>query len=162
MTYLSITNFKNYTFQLQKIAKLGTYYLSLTDNQIKSYVYFFKKKLKNNQKKHNIIVKAFALIREGISRVLNIREYDTQILGALILTQGKIAEMKTGEGKTLVSILPVFLNALYTKGTHVITINDYLAERDSDSVGSIYRFLGLSVGLIHQKMSFIQRRLNYA
>ncbi|MEL6562785.1 MAG: DEAD/DEAH box helicase, partial [Bacteroidota bacterium] len=104
----------------------------------------------------------FALTREISQRVLNLRHFDSQLIGGYILNQGKIAEMKTGEGKTLVATLPIVLNALTLKGAHVVTVNDYLAKRDEQWMGQIYRALGLSVGLIQEGMEEIQRRQNYA
>ena len=95
-----------------------------------------------------ILVEAFAVVREAGRRVLNMRHFDVQLIGGMVLHQGKIAEMKTGEGKTLVATLPVYLNALCGRGVHVVTVNDYLAKRDSEWMGKLYRFLGLTVGVI--------------
>merc|ERR1739841_148593 len=97
----------------------------------------------------------------GINRVLGLRHFDVQLIGGLVLNEGKIAEMKTGEGKTLVALLPTFLNALSGQGVHVVTVNDYLARRDAEYVGQVHRFLGLSVGLIQQDMRPEERRRNY-
>jgi preprotein translocase subunit SecA len=111
--------------------------------------------------KSTLIPETFALVREASSRVLGLRHYDVQLIGGLVLNEGKIAEMKTGEGKTLVALLPTFLNALYGKGTHVITVNDYLARRDAEDVGQVHRFLGLTVGLIQENMTPAERKENY-
>ena len=104
------------------------------------------------------MLQAFALVREATERVLGLRHFDVQIIGGLILTEGKIAEMKTGEGKSLVALLPTFFYALYGKGTHVITVNDYLAKRDASYVGQVHRFLGLNVGLIQEGMEAEERK----
>nr|YP_010930438.1 preprotein translocase subunit SecA [Ochrosphaera neapolitana]WKK50166.1 preprotein translocase subunit SecA [Ochrosphaera neapolitana] len=110
---------------------------------------------------NKIIIQAFALVREATRRVLGLRHYDVQLIGGLVLNEGKIAEMKTGEGKTIVALLPTFLNALYGKGVHVITVNDYLARRDAEYVGRVHKFLGLTVGLIQEQMETVERQANY-
>src|SRR5512138_3542783 len=110
----------------------------------------------------DILVEAFAVVREGGRRVLNMRHFDVQLIGGMVLHQGKIAEMKTGEGKTLVATLPVYLNALSGRGVHVVTVNDYLAKRDSEWMGKIYNFLGLNVGVIVHDLNDAQRRAAYA
>ena len=120
-----------------------------------------KNRLAKGEAKASITPEAFALVREASRRVLGLRHFDVQIIGGLVLDEGKIAEMKTGEGKTLVALLPTFLNALYGKGTHVITVNDYLARRDAESVGQVHRFLGLTVGLIQEEMESAERKENY-
>ena len=109
-----------------------------------------------------ILVEAFAVVREAGRRVLNMRHFDVQLIGGMVLHQGKIAEMKTGEGKTLVATLPVYLNALSGRGVHVVTVNDYLAKRDSEWMGKLYRFLGLTVGVIVHDLDDQQRREAYA
>jgi preprotein translocase subunit SecA len=109
-----------------------------------------------------LLVEAFAVVREGGRRVLNMRHFDVQLIGGMVLHQGKIAEMKTGEGKTLVATLPVYLNALSGRGVHVVTVNDYLAKRDSEWMGKLYSFLGLSVGVIVHDLDDQQRREAYA
>jgi len=147
--------------QLQRINTIGENYKKLTDEQLRSKTKELKSRLINGQNQADIIDEAFALVREATSRVLKIRHYDVQLIGGLILNEGKIAEMKTGEGKTIVALLPTFLNALYGKGTHVVTVNDYLARRDAEYVGQVHRFLGLSVGLIQENMSPSERKENY-
>ena len=109
-----------------------------------------------------ILVEAFAVVREAGRRVLNMRHFDVQLIGGMVLHNGRIAEMKTGEGKTLVATLPVYLNALSGRGVHVVTVNDYLAKRDSEWMGKLYRFLGLSVGVIVHDLDDEQRREAYA
>jgi preprotein translocase subunit SecA len=109
-----------------------------------------------------LLVEAFAVVREGGRRVLNMRHFDVQLIGGMVLHHGKIAEMKTGEGKTLVATLPVYLNALSGRGVHVVTVNDYLAKRDSEWMGKLYSFLGLSVGVIVHDLDDQQRREAYA
>ena len=109
-----------------------------------------------------ILVEAFAVVREAGRRVLNMRHFDVQLIGGMVLHRGQIAEMKTGEGKTLVATLPVYLNALTGRGVHVITVNDYLAKRDSEWMGKLYRFLGLTVGVIVHDLDDEERREAYA
>jgi|APCry1669189034_1035192.scaffolds.fasta_scaffold02723_6 preprotein translocase subunit SecA len=147
--------------QLREINNIGNEYLNLSDKQLQLKTLELKTLLTKGPMQSQIINQAFALVREATSRVLNIRHYDVQILGGLILNEGKVAEMKTGEGKTIVALLPIFLNALYGKGTHVVTVNDYLARRDAEYVGQVHRFLGLSVGLIQENMTSIERKKNY-
>ncbi len=110
----------------------------------------------------DILPEAFAVVREAGIRVLGMRHYDVQLLGGIVLHKGQIAEMKTGEGKTLVCTLPAYLNGLTGRGVHVVTVNDYLARRDAEWMGQVHRFLGLSVGLIQAGMSPTERRKNYA
>jgi len=120
-----------------------------------------KSKIQKNAKFEDLLPEAFAYVREASRRTLSERHFDVQLMGGIILHQGKIAEMKTGEGKTLVSTLPVYLNSLIGKGVHVVTVNDYLAKRDSEWMGQIYKFLGLSVGCITNEMSDVDRKNNY-
>ena len=136
----------------EKILALDTEYASLTDEQLQAKTPEFKDRLKNGETLDNILPEAFAACREAASRVLGMKHYPVQILGGIILHQGRIAEMKTGEGKTLVATLPAYLNALSGNGVHIVTVNDYLAKRDSEWMGKLYRFMGLTVGLIiHEK-----------
>ena len=136
---------------------------NLTDTQLRDYTTQLKIDLRNGVKSNDqITTEAFALVREATTRVLGLRHFDVQLVGGLILNEGKIAEMKTGEGKTLVALLPTFLNALSGQGVHVVTVNDYLARRDAESVGQVHTFLGLSVGLIQEDMEFEERKENYA
>jgi len=131
-----------------------------TENFVKKTAEF-KSKIKNGTKLEDLIPEAFACVREAAKRTLGERHYDVQLMGGVILHQGKIAEMKTGEGKTLVSTLPVYLNSLTDKGVHVVTVNDYLAKRDSQWMGKIYNFLGLSVGCITNDINDEMRKKNY-
>merc|ERR1712167_148252 len=109
----------------------------------------------------DLLPEAFAVVREASKRVLGMRHFDVQLIGGMVLHEGQIAEMKTGEGKTLVATLPSYLNALTGKGVHVVTVNDYLARRDAEWMGQIHRFLGLSVGLVQQSMFPLERKKNY-
>ncbi len=150
-----------YNPQVQQINIIGKAFKDLTDNELQEKTQELKQRLLNGGGQSSIINEAFALVREASERVLGLRHYDVQLIGGFILNEGKIAEMKTGEGKTIVALLPTFLNALYGKGTHVITVNDYLARRDAEDVGQVHRFLGLSVGLIQENMSPEERKKNY-
>ncbi len=134
----------------------------LSDEQLKAKTAYFKKELEEGKTLNDILPEAFAVVREASKRVLGMRHFDVQLIGGIILHQGRIAEMKTGEGKTLVATLPVYLNALTEKGVHVITVNDYLAKRDSEWMGKLYKFLGLSVGLAISGMEPDEKRKAYA
>ncbi|WP_287153758.1 preprotein translocase subunit SecA [Candidatus Solincola tengchongensis] len=134
----------------------------LSDEELRAKTGEFKSRLERGESLDDLLPEAFAVVREAAVRTLGQRHFDVQIMGGIVLHQGKIAEMKTGEGKTLVATLPVYLNALEGKGVHVVTVNDYLARRDSEWMGAIYRFLGLSVGLIQAQMPKEQRRRAYA
>ena len=148
---------------VNQINELEKEFNNLTDTQLRDYTTQLKVDLYNGVKSNDqITTEAFALVREATMRVLGLRHFDVQLVGGLILNEGKIAEMKTGEGKTLVALLPTFLNALYGEGVHVVTVNDYLARRDAESVGQVHTFLGLSVGLIQEDMEFEKRKKNYA
>lgn len=134
----------------------------LSDEALKEKTNEFKQKLEQGQTLDDILPEAFAVVREASKRVLGMRHFDVQMIGGIVLHQGRNAEMKTGEGKTLVATLPAYLNALAGKGVHVITVNDYLARRDSEWMGQLYTFLGLSVGLIVHGLDFDERRTAYA
>ena len=134
---------------------------NLKDEELKAKTYLLKKNLKEGRSLDSIIPDSFALVREAARRVLNERHYDAQLLGGIFLHQGKIAEMKTGEGKTLVSTLPAYLNALTEKGVHIVTVNDYLAKRDSQWMGQVFNFLGLSTGCITSELDDESRKKNY-
>ncbi|HET6373476.1 MAG TPA: preprotein translocase subunit SecA, partial [Candidatus Polarisedimenticolia bacterium] len=133
----------------------------LTLPQLQALTADFKQRLLQGATVDDLLVEAFAVVRETARRVLNMRHYDVQLIGGVVLHQGKIAEMKTGEGKTLVATLPVYLNALEGKGAHVVTVNDYLARRDADWMGQVYRALGLSVGVILHELTDAQRQAAY-
>ena len=133
----------------------------LTDKELTAKTAYFKEQLANGKTLDDILPEAFAVVREASKRVLGMRHFDVQLIGGVVLHQGRIAEMKTGEGKTLVATLPVYLNALTGKGVHVITVNEYLAKRDSEWMGKVYRFLGLSVGLIYGRMPHDEKQAAY-
>lgn len=159
-TKRALTKYDQLVNQINAIEKEFT---NLTDTQLREYTTQLKVDLCNSVKSNDqITTEAFALVREATRRVLGLRHFDVQLVGGLILNEGKIAEMKTGEGKTLVALLPTFLNALYGEGVHVVTVNDYLARRDAESVGQVHTFLGLSVGLIQEDMEFEERKKSYA
>ena len=133
---------------VKKINEMEDEMSKLSDHELRQKTDYFKKQLADGKTLNDILPEAFAVVREASKRVLGMRHFDVQLIGGIILHQGRIAEMKTGEGKTLVATLPVYLNALEGKGVHVITVNDYLAKRDSEWMGKLYKFLGLSVGLV--------------
>ena len=147
---------------VEKINGLEEEISKLTDEELKDKTNIFKKELAEGKTLDDILPEAFAVVREASKRVLGMRHFDVQLIGGIILHQGRIAEMKTGEGKTLVATLPVYLNALTGKGVHVITVNDYLAKRDSEWMGKLYKFLGLSVGLVIAGMEPKQKQEAYA
>lgn len=134
---------------------------ALSDSSLQAKTFEFKERLQKGETLDELLPEAFAVVREASRRVLGMRHFDVQLLGGIVLHRGDIAEMKTGEGKTLVATLPVYLNALTGEGAHVVTVNDYLATRDSEEMGQIYKFLGLSVGLIVHDLNYEQRRRAY-
>ncbi len=155
--------------QLKKLRKsvdavnaLAEDYRRMTDAQLRAKTEEFRARLQKGETEDDILPEAFATVREAADRVLGMRPYDVQVLGGIVLHQGRIAEMKTGEGKTLVSTMPAYLNALGGKGVHIVTVNDYLARRDSEWMGKVHRFLGLSVGLIVHDLDSDERRAAYA
>src|SRR5918999_1268875 len=135
---------------------------ALTDEQLRQKTAEFRKRLADGESLEDLLVEAFAVVREAGRRVLNMRHFDVQLIGGMVLHSGKIAEMKTGEGKTLVATLPAYLNALAGKGVHVVTVNDYLARRDSEWMGRVYRFLGMTVGVIQHELTDAERQVAYA
>ena len=145
-----------------KIEALEEEYKALTDAQLQAKTAEFKERLQNGETTDDILPEAFATVREAADRVLGLRPYRVQLIGGIVLHQGRIAEMKTGEGKTLVATLPAYLNALTGQGVHIVTVNDYLAKRDSEWMGKVHRFLGLSVGLIIHDLSKAERQAAYA
>ncbi len=146
---------------VEKINGLEPEMEKLTDKELTAKTDYFKEELAKGKTLDDILPEAFAVVREASKRVLGLRHFDVQLIGGIILHQGRISEMKTGEGKTLVATLPVYLNALTGKGVHVITVNDYLAKRDSEWMGKVYRFLGLSVGLIYGRMPHNEKQEAY-
>ena len=159
--YFNQQSLTTYSDKVSKINSFEEKLSQLTDYQIQQRVKELRHHLMEAKEESAILYEAFAIVKEATFRVLSIRHFDVQLIGGLILHEGKIAEMKTGEGKTIVALLPAFLNALYGKGVHVVTVNDYLAKRDADYVGRVHRFLGLTVGLIQQNMSSEERTQQY-
>ncbi|WP_292136569.1 preprotein translocase subunit SecA, partial [Brevundimonas sp.] len=146
----------------QRINALEPKFAALSDDELRMMTDAFRDRLSNGESLDKILPEAFAVVREASKRVLGQRQYDVQLAGGMILHEGGIAEMRTGEGKTLVAVAPVYLNALEGKGVHVITVNDYLARRDAETMGRVYRFLGLEVGVIVNGLSQGQRQAAYA
>ena len=148
--------------QVEAVMALEEPYKKLTDQELRAKTQEFKGRYASGETLDALLPEAFAVCREAADRVLGMRPYRVQVVGGIVLHQGRIAEMKTGEGKTLVAILPAYLNALAGRGVHIVTVNDYLAKRDSEWMGKVYRFLGLSVGLIVHDLTGEQRRAAYA
>ena len=148
--------------QVEAVMALEEPYKKLTDQELRAKTQEFKDRYASGETLDALLPEAFAVCREAADRVLGMRPYRVQVVGGIVLHQGRIAEMKTGEGKTLVAILPAYLNALTGRGVHIVTVNDYLAKRDSEWMGKVYRFLGLSVGLIVHDLTAEQRRAAYA
>ena len=147
---------------VDKILALEEEYKALSEEELKGKTALFKERLNQGETLDELLPEAFAAVREAAWRVLGMRPYPVQLIGGVVLHQGRIAEMKTGEGKTLVAILPCYLNALTGQGVHVVTVNDYLAKRDSEWMGKVYRYMGLSVGLVIPGMKPAERRVAYA
>lgn len=152
---------KKMRYIVDEIANYEPEMTGLSDSSLSGKTDEFKRRLREGETLEDLLPEAFAVVREASRRVLGMRHFDVQMLGGIVLHRGNIAEMRTGEGKTLVATLPVYLNALTGKGVHVITVNDYLARRDSEWMGQLYRFLGLSVGLIVHDLDFAQRKFAY-
>ncbi len=153
---------KGYRPRVVQINDLEADFAKLSDDGLRGKTEEFKRRIAEGASVDDLLVEAFAVVREGAKRALGMRHFDVQLIGGMVLNDGAIAEMKTGEGKTLVATLPVYLNALAGKGVHVVTVNDYLAKRDSEWMGRLYRFLGLSVGVIVHGLDDDQRRAAYA
>ena len=151
-----------YTSLVNQVNSFGIDINNLNDKELQDKTIDLTKKISNSPNFREILPEAFAIVREASLRVLGLRHFDVQMIGGMILHEGKIAEMKTGEGKTLVAILPAYLNSLSGLGVHVVTVNDYLAKRDSEWVGQVPKFLGLSVGLVQEGMTQQQRKDNYS
>jgi preprotein translocase subunit SecA len=147
---------KKYKNDIVEINLLEEEIQALSDEALTGKTAEFRQRLEKGESLDDILPEAFAVVREAGKRVLGMRHFDVQLVGGMVLHDGQIAEMKTGEGKTLVSTLPAYLNALSGKGVHIITVNDYLARRDAEWMGQIHRFLGLSVGLIQQGMNHLR------
>jgi preprotein translocase subunit SecA len=133
----------------------------LSDEQLRAKTIEFRERLADGEELNDLLYEAFAVVREASKRVLGLRPFDVQLMGGIVLHDGDIAEMKTGEGKTLVAVMPMYLNALAGKGAHLVTVNDYLARRDAEWMGGIYGFLGLEVGVIQANMTPEERRVAY-
>ncbi|MBO6094417.1 MAG: preprotein translocase subunit SecA, partial [Oscillospiraceae bacterium] len=146
----------------KSVMALEEKYAGLTDEQLRGKTAEFKERLAEGETLDDLLPEAFATAREAAWRVLGMKPFYVQIIGGVVLHQGRIAEMKTGEGKTLVAVLPAYLNALAGEGVHIVTVNDYLARRDSEWMGKVHRFLGLSVGLIVHDLDSEQRKEAYA
>ena len=147
---------------VDKIEALEDEYRALSDHDLRAKTGEFKSRLAKGETLDDILPEAFATCREAADRVLGMRPYRVQLIGGIILHQGRIAEMKTGEGKTLVATLPAYLNGLSGNGVHIITVNDYLAKRDSEWMGKVYRYLGLSVGLVVHGLDKGEKKQAYA
>lgn len=152
---------KRIMWMVEDIEELEPKVMKLTDHELRNKTAEFKQRLENGATLDELLIEAFAVVREAARRVLNMRHFKVQLLGGIVLHQGRIAEMKTGEGKTLVATLPAYLNALEGKGVHIVTVNDYLAKRDSEWMGKIYNFLGMSVGLIVHGLDSQERKKAY-
>ena len=153
---------KQYRATVQTINKLEAETAKLSDEALREKTDIFKQRFAQGESLDSLMPEAFAVVREASTRVLGMRHYDVQLIGGMVLHYGKIAEMRTGEGKTLMATLPVYLNAISGKGVHVVTVNDYLAGRDAEWMGRIYRFLGLSVGVILSQMESADKQAAYA
>jgi preprotein translocase subunit SecA len=153
---------KSYRPRVDAINALEKELESLSDEALRARTEEFKRQLADGKTLDDLLVPAFATVREAAKRTLGQRHFDVQLIGGMVLHEGRIAEMKTGEGKTLVATLPVYLNALAGRGVHVVTVNDYLAKRDAEWMGQIYGFLGLSVGVIVHGLDDDERRTQYA
>ncbi|MBQ6691904.1 MAG: preprotein translocase subunit SecA, partial [Clostridia bacterium] len=147
---------------VQRINALEPKMQALSDRELRAMTAQFKERLLNGETEDDLLPEAFAVVREAAVRTIGQRHYDVQLLGGIVLHQGRIAEMKTGEGKTIMETLPAYLNALSGKGVHIVTVNDYLAKRDAQWMGKIFRFLGMSVGCIVHELTNDERRTAYA
>jgi preprotein translocase subunit SecA len=153
---------KKYPPLVAAINKLEPEVAALSDEALRARTDDFRARVKNGTPLEDLIPEAFATVREAAKRTIGQRHFDVQLMGGMVLHEGRVAEMKTGEGKTLVATLPVYLNALTGRGVHVVTVNDYLAKRDAAWMGAIYKFLGLAVGVIVHELNGDQRRVEYA
>lgn len=153
---------KSYDKTVSLINDLEPKYHAMSDEQLRAQTDVLRTRLTNGEKERDILPDAFALVREASIRSIGLRHFNVQLIGGMVLNNGQIAEMKTGEGKTLVATLALYLKALHGRGAHLITVNDYLASRDADWMGQVYRFLGLTVGIIQHDMTDDERRAAYA
>ena len=153
--------YKAYEELVEKINLLEDSFIKLSNEELRAKTTEFREKIKSGVQQESLLVEAFATVREAAKRTLGQRHYDVQLIGGMVLNDGGVSEMKTGEGKTLVSTLPVYLNALSDLGVHIITVNDYLAQRDAKWMGQIFQFLGLTVGCLYNNMSDDDRKYAY-
>ncbi|MBC6961951.1 MAG: preprotein translocase subunit SecA, partial [Nitrosomonas sp.] len=153
---------KQYLKIVRTINELEAAISLLSDEELRAKTSEFKQRVANEEKLDQLLPEAFAVVREAGKRVLGMRHFDVQLIGGMVLHEGKIAEMRTGEGKTLMATLPTYLNALSGKGVHIVTVNDYLAKRDAEWMGQIYRFLGLTVGVVLSQMPHEEKQAAYA
>src|SRR5471030_2851749 len=153
---------KGFDRPVAKINALEPEFAKLSDAELRGKTTEFRDRLAKGEKVDDLLVEAFATVREAAKRTLGQRPFDVQLKGGMVLHSGKISEMKTGEGKTLVATMPVYLNALEGKGVHIVTVNDYLARRDSAWMGKIYNFLGMSVGVVYPGMDHADKHQAYA
>ena len=155
---LGSNSLKKYSATIEKINKFEKEISNLSDLQLKEKTPYFKEQILNGSSLEKILPEAFAVVREVAKRTVKMRHFDVQLIGGIVLHEGKITEMKTGEGKTLVATLAAYLNTLDGKCVHIVTVNDYLAKRDSEWMGQVYNFLGLSVGCINSGMDDVARK----
>jgi len=153
---------RSYDKTVSLINDLEPKYHAMSDDELRAQTEILKKRLRDGEKEKSVMPDAFAVVREAAHRAIGLRHFDVQLIGGMVLSDGQIAEMKTGEGKTLVATLALYLKALYGKGAHLITVNDYLASRDAQWMGQVYKFLGLTIGIIQHDMSDEERRAAYA
>ena len=146
---------------MNQVLELEDKYKAMTEEELKDQTNVLKERLANGETTDDILPDAFAVCREASDRVLGMRHYPVQVIGGIVLHQGRIAEMRTGEGKTLVATLPAYLNGLTGNGVHIVTVNDYLAKRDSEWMGKLYNYLGLSVGLVTHDIDSDERKKAY-
>ena len=161
LSHDSRASLKRISATADKIIAMENVYASMTDAELKEQTEIFKKRISDGEKLDSILPEAFAVVREASGRVLNMKHYKVQLMGGICVHQGRIAELKTGEGKTLMATLPAYLNALTGKGVHIVTVNDYLAKRDAEWMGKVYRFLGLTVGVNIHDLTDEQKREAY-
>ena len=161
LSHDSRASLKRISATADKIIAMENVYSSMTDAELKEQTEIFKKRISDGEKLDSILPEAFAVVREASGRVLNMKHYKVQLMGGICVHQGRIAELKTGEGKTLMATLPAYLNALTGKGVHIVTVNDYLAKRDAEWMGKVYRFLGLTVGVNIHDLTDEQKREAY-
>ena len=152
---------RSYDKTVSIINDLEPKYHAMSDEELRAQTDVLRNRLQSGEKEKNVLPDAFALVREASIRTIGLRHFNVQMIGGMVLNNGQIAEMKTGEGKTLVATLALYLKALYGKGAHLITVNDYLASRDAKWMGQIYEFLGLSIGIIQHDMNDDERRAAY-